>query len=256
VKTPRQVSAHNLSLRSFFITTLLTQVPREQAKTRLRPRIQNEQIIPSALATGPGPSPALALMSKQAVTPSHPPLQAAAPLRKFWRGSLLASAAVLMSGCGGGSAADPVSTTPVAASTTSGATTGTSTGTTAGTTTGTTSTTSSTTLVTQCSTSQFQAQVMAAINARRAAAQDCGSNGSFAATTALSWNTQLFSAAAAHTTDMASHLLLSHAGTDGSTMGQRITSAGYSWSRAAENIAMGYASIDAVIAGWIASPAH
>jgi uncharacterized protein YkwD len=36
----------------------------------------------------------------------------------------------------------------------------------------------------------------------------------------------------------------------------RVDAAGYDWASVAENIAGGYPSIDAVVAGWVKSPSH
>ncbi|MFJ3308757.1 CAP domain-containing protein [Streptomyces sp. NPDC086549] len=73
---------------------------------------------------------------------------------------------------------------------------------------------------------------------------------------ALTLNTTLTKAAQAHSEDMALHQNMSHTGSDGSSPGDRITSAGYSWSAYGENVAYGYASPEQVMAGWMASPGH
>ena len=69
----------------------------------------------------------------------------------------------------------------------------------------------------------------------------------------------LVSAALRHSTDMANNMVdyISHTGTDGSTYDQRIGDAGYTgWTAIAENIAAGYSTPSAVIAGWMASSGH
>jgi hypothetical protein len=43
---------------------------------------------------------------------------------------------------------------------------------------------------------------------------------------------------------------------DGSTIGQRVTAAGYQWSFTGKNIAAGYTTPQAVVNGWINSPGH
>jgi uncharacterized protein YkwD len=78
-----------------------------------------------------------------------------------------------------------------------------------------------------CGLSNFQAELMQRINAYRARGATCGSYGSFAPTSALTWNDPLQSAAARHSSDMASHNFFSHTGSDGSNAGTRITQAGY-----------------------------
>jgi uncharacterized protein YkwD len=49
---------------------------------------------------------------------------------------------------------------------------------------------------------------------------------------------------------------MSHTGSDGSDMGQRITRAGYRWGSAAENVASGFTSAQSVFNGWMNSPGH
>ncbi|MFD4501416.1 CAP domain-containing protein [Streptomyces sp. NPDC058457] len=73
---------------------------------------------------------------------------------------------------------------------------------------------------------------------------------------ALALNTTLAKVAQAHSEDMALHQNMSHSGSDGSSPGDRITSAGYAWSAYGENVAYGYASPEQVMAGWMASPGH
>jgi uncharacterized protein YkwD len=67
----------------------------------------------------------------------------------------------------------------------------------------------------------------------------------------LAPDARLGSAAAAHARDMAMTGVLSHQG-----FPQRLTDAGYAYSAAAENVAAGQASVEAVVDGWMASPPH
>lgn len=69
-------------------------------------------------------------------------------------------------------------------------------------------------------------------------------------------NAVLTKAAQAHSEDMAAHRNMSHTGSDGSSPGDRITRAGYSWSTYGENVAYGYATPEQVMAGWMSSPGH
>ncbi|MER7183385.1 CAP domain-containing protein [Streptomyces hyaluromycini] len=73
---------------------------------------------------------------------------------------------------------------------------------------------------------------------------------------ALTLNTTLSKVAQSHSEDMALHQNMSHVGSDGSSPGDRLTSAGYTWSAYGENVAYGYASPEQVMAGWMASPGH
>ncbi|KMS88213.1 MULTISPECIES: CAP domain-containing protein [Streptomyces] len=72
----------------------------------------------------------------------------------------------------------------------------------------------------------------------------------------LTLNSTLTKAAQAHSDDMAAHQNMSHTGSDGSSPGDRITRAGYTWSSYGENVAYGYSTADQVMAGWMSSPGH
>ncbi|MFI0167612.1 CAP domain-containing protein [Streptomyces sp. NPDC017095] len=72
----------------------------------------------------------------------------------------------------------------------------------------------------------------------------------------LTLNSTLSKAAQAHSEDMAAHRNMSHTGSDGSSPGDRITRAGYTWSSYGENVAYGYTTAEQVMAGWMASPGH
>jgi uncharacterized protein YkwD len=109
---------------------------------------------------------------------------------------------------------------------------------------------------TTCNLPNFSAAALARVNQWRASGAQCGSSGTFAATTALSWSDPLTQAAAAHSLDMQTNNFVAHTGSNGSTIGQRITAVGYAWSGVAENIAAGQTSVESVIDGWIASPGH
>ena len=50
---------------------------------------------------------------------------------------------------------------------------------------------------------------------------------------------------------------MTHTGSDGSGLGLRADRAGYlGWTALGENVAMGYPSVDAVMAGWMGSSGH
>jgi uncharacterized protein YkwD len=63
-------------------------------------------------------------------------------------------------------------------------------------------------------------------------------------------------AAQRHSEDQASMRRMSHTGSDGSTLAQRIDRVGFPWRSAAENVAYGYASAAAVMTGWMNSTGH
>ena len=109
---------------------------------------------------------------------------------------------------------------------------------------------------TTCGLPDFQATALARINNYRAAGASCRSAGRFASAQPLIWDSRLAQAAAAHSQDMATKNYFSHTSPTGSTMVSRINATGYTWSTIGENIAAGYATVNAVVDGWMASDGH
>jgi uncharacterized protein YkwD len=107
-----------------------------------------------------------------------------------------------------------------------------------------------------CGIPDFSATVLARVNQLRAAGADCRGGGKFAAAAAVVWNGSLTQAAEAHSQDMATKNFFSHTGSNGSTLVTRVDATGYAWSSLGENIAAGYAGIEAVMTGWMASDGH
>lgn len=93
------------------------------------------------------------------------------------------------------------------------------------------------------------------INELRANGRNCGAEW-YPAAPALSWNDALDGASLRHSVDMSTHDVFSHTGTDGSSVSDRATDAGYNWNRIGENIAAGQTSAEEAIEGWIGSPGH
>ncbi|NOJ96083.1 CAP domain-containing protein [Corallococcus coralloides] len=102
---------------------------------------------------------------------------------------------------------------------------------------------------------QFETDVLTLINQRRAAGATCGGVAK-PAVGALTSNDKLRCAARKHSKDMGTNNFFSHTGSNGSTPWQRMASAGYSYRTAAENIAAGYGTAQAVVDGWMASTGH
>jgi len=72
---------------------------------------------------------------------------------------------------------------------------------------------------------------------------------------ALVLSPKLTAAAQGHSDDMAHHNYFSHIGFDGSTLALRINAAGYTgWLLAAENIAAGFPTAQAVVSAWFNEP--
>ena len=93
------------------------------------------------------------------------------------------------------------------------------------------------------------------INEARSTARSCGSV-SYAAADPLTWDTKLEIAARDHSTDMAQHNFFSHTGSDGSSIGTRVTAVDYNWSNVGENIAAGQTTATQTVHGWVGSPGH
>lgn len=72
----------------------------------------------------------------------------------------------------------------------------------------------------------------------------------------LTLNPLLNLAAQTQSQNMAFEDYFDHTSPTGVTPGQRATTAGYRWSRVAENIGAGYATAASVVQGWIDSPGH
>ncbi len=108
----------------------------------------------------------------------------------------------------------------------------------------------------RCDLPELSLAVLARANAARAAGADCGTAGRFASAPALRWNVQLAAATDGHAQDMAAVGEISHTGSDGRTMRERVDAAGYAWSALGENVAAGEPTVERAIDGWLASSAH
>jgi uncharacterized protein YkwD len=89
-------------------------------------------------------------------------------------------------------------------------------------------------------------QIIASVNAARKAA----------GLGAVSGNGALAAIAADHSSDQAANSHMSHTGSDGSSLGQRMSRGGYGASAYAENVAAGYGSAESVMKGWMNSAGH
>jgi uncharacterized protein YkwD len=97
--------------------------------------------------------------------------------------------------------------------------------------------------------SSYESQVISLINAERTAE----------GLSTLAQNSSLTQAARRHSADMACTDNFSHTGSDGTAPWDRVSAAGYSWSRVTENIAASsyqYFSPASVVNMWMNSPGH
>lgn len=89
-------------------------------------------------------------------------------------------------------------------------------------------------------------QVLELVNARR----------SEAGCAPVRSDPELSAAAQRHSQDQAEHRTMSHTGSDGSDVGQRLDRAGYAWSTYGENVAYNQSTPEAVMEAWMNSPGH
>ncbi|MGI3097827.1 CAP domain-containing protein [Vibrio diabolicus] len=101
----------------------------------------------------------------------------------------------------------------------------------------------------------FAEQMLAAVNSARSTTQQCGAT-TMSPVGALTWSYDLESAAYRHSSDMANSDFMSHTGSDGSNMSDRVNATGYAWSAIGENVAVGQSSINAVVNAWLSSEGH
>lgn len=73
---------------------------------------------------------------------------------------------------------------------------------------------------------------------------------------ALDRSGTLQDAAQRHACDNAATLTMSHSGSDGSNLGQRLDRVGYDWRSANENIGKGFADAGRAFGWWMNSPGH
>lgn len=87
------------------------------------------------------------------------------------------------------------------------------------------------------------------INQERAKAKNCGST-AYPAVGNVTWNDTLQKASQKHSYDMASKNFFEHTGSDGSSVSNRVDTAGYDWQTVAENLAAGDKSAQSAINRW------
>jgi uncharacterized protein YkwD len=106
-----------------------------------------------------------------------------------------------------------------------------------------------------CGIAKLPVDMLAKINAARAAARSCGGR-RLGPAPPLQWDTSLSGAASSHSTDMARRNYFEHASPEGRDVSQRASSSGYGWKGIGENIAAGDRSVDEVVQSWLQSPDH
>jgi uncharacterized protein YkwD len=106
------------------------------------------------------------------------------------------------------------------------------------------------------SASHLQSDMLDRVNRIRAAGAVCGGV-RYPPTGPVRWNSKLQQAAAVHSQDMAMHNFFNHkSATNGTTLTERLSSVGYRYQAAGENIGAGPATVAQVVDMWVASPGH
>lgn len=93
------------------------------------------------------------------------------------------------------------------------------------------------------------------VNEVRTTGCDCGGT-YFGPVDSVRWNALLEQAATNHSIDQFLNDTLTHVGSNGSTLADRLLVVGYKYQTAGENVAFGYQTEAAVVQGWIDSPGH
>lgn len=93
------------------------------------------------------------------------------------------------------------------------------------------------------------------VNDVRSKGTTCGST-YYPPVGSIVWSSKLETAALKHSNDMMDNDFFSHTSFNGDTFITRIQNAGYIYSSAGENIAMGYPSEESVMNGWLNSQGH
>jgi len=106
-----------------------------------------------------------------------------------------------------------------------------------------------------CTLTPVQQELLDAHNLARSTGRNCG-NTFHAAAPPLAWDCTLAQISDDHNQDMANNNFFSHTGSDGLSVSNRATNAGYNWQTIGENIAAGQQNVDVVMQGWLNSPGH
>ncbi|HWH81922.1 MAG TPA: CAP domain-containing protein [Burkholderiaceae bacterium] len=99
-------------------------------------------------------------------------------------------------------------------------------------------------------------EVVQRLNAMRARGLVCRQTAHAGIGTPLRWSANLTAVAAAQSNDMAALNHMSHRDSQNRSLTERLAAMGYRFSAAAENVAYGYDSLDAVVQAWVESEGH
>ena len=94
------------------------------------------------------------------------------------------------------------------------------------------------------------------LNAARVRGAVCHRPGALAVASPVTWSPSLAAVALAQSQDMAELARMAHVDRHNRGLAERLKALGYRFSAAVENVAVGYASIDAVFDAWLESEGH
>jgi len=97
--------------------------------------------------------------------------------------------------------------------------------------------------------------ILEPINGARIKGGMCG-NKYYKAVQPVVWDEKLGQASLQHSLDMAKNGFLSHKGSDGSEIGERLSRVGYRWFSNGENVGQGYRSPEEAVQAWLKSKMH
>ena len=100
------------------------------------------------------------------------------------------------------------------------------------------------------------ADVLQRLNAVRASGKACHAAGPMTVGTPLIWSEGLAAAAMTQSREMAVLNRMSHRDSENRNLGERLRAQGYVFTLAAENVAVGYPSLDEVVDAWLKSEGH
>jgi len=100
-----------------------------------------------------------------------------------------------------------------------------------------------------------RAKILRLVNQARREGRYCGSEW-YGPVKDLRWNEKLEEAARIHSDDMYQNNFLSHTGSDGKKVDDRLYSVHYFWTACGENVAYGALYEDEVMKEWLDSPGH
>ena len=109
---------------------------------------------------------------------------------------------------------------------------------------------------TRCGVAPRPDEVLQRLNELRSHGAVCRQAGSLAVAAPLRWSDSLAAVAAAQSHDMALLRQMRHRDRLDRALGERLAAAGYRFSTAVENIAVGYDSLGQVVDAWLASEHH